>query len=162
VLPGKRLVGRSHQMASLTHNIIANYVKRIWTAALSIACIPFYIEFIGMAPYGLLGFYMILSNVFGILDLGIGTTLDRELARRPFCCVAGCADQRRICKSAGGRERFCQRSIFRCLVALPASINLTGSIRACSKATGDTPRRTPRTRLWESWRPNWTELSLGG
>lgn len=35
----------------------------------------------GIEAYGLVGFYMSLSGVLGILDLGIGATLNRELAR---------------------------------------------------------------------------------
>ena len=35
----------------------------------------------GIEAYGLVGFYMALSSVIGILDLGIGSTMNRELAR---------------------------------------------------------------------------------
>jgi O-antigen/teichoic acid export membrane protein len=35
----------------------------------------------GIEAYGLVGFYMALSSVLGILDLGIGATMNRELAR---------------------------------------------------------------------------------
>lgn len=69
-------------MGSLKLNIIANYVGRSWNALLGIILIPIYINFIGIEAYGLVGFFTILTSVFGVLDLGIGSTLNRELARR--------------------------------------------------------------------------------
>jgi O-antigen/teichoic acid export membrane protein len=69
-------------MASLGYNIIANYIGKTWTAILGILLIPVYLRFIGIEAYGLVGFYMTLSSsVLGILDLGIGGTMNRELAR---------------------------------------------------------------------------------
>lgn len=69
-------------MASLGHNIIANYVGKTLIAILSILLIPVYLRFLGVEAYGLVGFYMVLSSVlFSILDLGIGATINRELAR---------------------------------------------------------------------------------
>jgi O-antigen/teichoic acid export membrane protein len=69
-------------MASLSKNIAANYIGRTWTALLGIVLIPVYIRFLGMEAYGLVGFYATLTSVIGILDLGIGSTMNRELARR--------------------------------------------------------------------------------
>lgn len=69
-------------MASITRNIAANYIGRIWMALLSILLIPVYIRFMGIEAYGLVGFFAALSSVLGILDLGIGATMNRELARR--------------------------------------------------------------------------------
>jgi O-antigen/teichoic acid export membrane protein len=48
---------------------------------LSIFFIPLYLKFMGIEAYGLVGFYTALGGVFGILDLGIGATMNRELAR---------------------------------------------------------------------------------
>lgn len=69
-------------MASLRKNVIANYIGRSWTALLGILLIPIYIKFIGVEGYGLVGFYTALASIIGILDLGIGSTINRELARR--------------------------------------------------------------------------------
>jgi O-antigen/teichoic acid export membrane protein len=68
-------------MASLGRNIVANYVGRTWAAILGILLVPVYLRFMGIEAYGLVGFYMALSSVLGILDLGIGATMNRELAR---------------------------------------------------------------------------------
>lgn len=69
-------------MSSLRVNVIANYVGRAWPALLSILLIPVYIKFLGIEAYGLVGFYATLSAVMGIFDLGIGSTMNRELAKR--------------------------------------------------------------------------------
>jgi O-antigen/teichoic acid export membrane protein len=69
-------------MASLSRNIVANYVGRGWMALISLLLIPVYIKFIGVEAYGLVGFYTALSSVLSVLDLGIGATMNRELARR--------------------------------------------------------------------------------
>lgn len=69
-------------MASLKKNIIANYVGRAWPALLSILLVPVYIKFLGIEAYGLVGFFTTLSAVMGIFDLGIGSTMNRELAKR--------------------------------------------------------------------------------
>lgn len=69
-------------MSSLGKNILVNYLGRTWSALLGIVLIPIYIKFIGIEAYGLVGFFATLSSVLGILDLGIGSTINRELARR--------------------------------------------------------------------------------
>jgi O-antigen/teichoic acid export membrane protein len=68
-------------MASLKHNIIANYIGRAWTSILGLLFIPLYLRHLGIEAYGLVGFYTALSSVLGIFDLGIGATMNRELAR---------------------------------------------------------------------------------
>ena len=69
-------------MSSLKTDIIANYVGKFWTAILNILLIPVYIKFLGIESYGLIGFFASLTAVIGILDLGIGNTMNRELAKR--------------------------------------------------------------------------------
>ncbi len=69
-------------MTSLKLNIVANYIGKTWAAILGILLVPLYIKFIGIEAYGLVGFYTTLTSVIGILDLGIGSTVNRELARR--------------------------------------------------------------------------------
>jgi len=69
-------------MPSLSRNLIANFIGRSWTSVLAMVLIPIYIKFMGIEAYGLVGFYLTLNGVFGILDLGIGATMNRELARR--------------------------------------------------------------------------------
>jgi O-antigen/teichoic acid export membrane protein len=62
-------------------NIAANMAGRIWTLALSLLVTPVYLRLLGIEAYGLVGFLLILQNVVGLLDLGLGATLNREVAR---------------------------------------------------------------------------------
>lgn len=48
---------------------------------MSFLFIPFYIRFLGIESYGLVGVFLVLQAVLSILDLGLSTTLNRELAR---------------------------------------------------------------------------------
>ncbi len=48
---------------------------------MGIAFIPVYINFLGIDSYGLIGIYASLQALFGLLDIGLSTTLNRELAR---------------------------------------------------------------------------------
>lgn len=68
-------------MNTLQKNIVANYLGKIWTGGLNILLIPVYIKFLGIEAYGLVGFFASLTSVLGILDLGIGATLNREIAK---------------------------------------------------------------------------------
>jgi len=68
-------------MATLRLNITANYIGKMWLAFVSLAFVPLYIRFLGMESYGLIGIYLSLQSLFGLLDLGLSTTLNRELAR---------------------------------------------------------------------------------
>ena len=67
---------------SLGKNIIVNYIGRTWSSIIAIALIPIYIKFMGIEAYGLVGFFATITSVLGLLDLGIGATMNRELARR--------------------------------------------------------------------------------
>lgn len=69
-------------MNSLKSSVIANYLGRAWTAIIGIVLVPVYIKFMGIEAYGLIGVFTTISSVLGLLDLGIGATINRELARR--------------------------------------------------------------------------------
>jgi O-antigen/teichoic acid export membrane protein len=62
-------------------NIIANLAGSGWVALISIAFIPLYLHFMGVEPYGLVGFYFTLQALFAVLDMGLTATVSRELAR---------------------------------------------------------------------------------
>jgi len=68
-------------MSRLQRNVIANFVGKGWAAVLGLAVVPLYIRILGIEAYGLVGFYITLQAVFAVLDLGLSTTLNRELAR---------------------------------------------------------------------------------
>ena len=69
-------------MTTLNKNIFANYLGRAWPVLLSVLLVPVYIRFLGIEAYGLVGFFITLTAVMGVFDLGIGATMNRELAIR--------------------------------------------------------------------------------
>lgn len=68
-------------MASIRINITANFVGNIWQALAGFIFIPFYIKFIGIESWGLIGIFTTLQIIFGLLDIGLSSTLNREMAR---------------------------------------------------------------------------------
>ena len=68
-------------MSQFKLNLIANFVGKGWAALMGIAFIPLYIKFMGIESYGLVGVFTTLQGVFALLDFGLTTTLNREIAR---------------------------------------------------------------------------------
>lgn len=68
-------------MSSIKKNILANLIGKIWGAGIIILLIPVYIKYLGIESYGLIGFYGTLISSMAILDLGLSTTIKRELAK---------------------------------------------------------------------------------
>jgi O-antigen/teichoic acid export membrane protein len=66
---------------TLRYNIIANFSGRFIAAVASIAFVPFYIRFLGIESYGLIGIYLSLAGLLSLLDMGLSALLSRELAR---------------------------------------------------------------------------------
>lgn len=65
----------------MRRNIAANIVGSCWQALMGLVFVPFYILFLGVEAYGLIGIFTILQALSGFLDLGLSSTLTRELAR---------------------------------------------------------------------------------
>ena len=68
-------------MNLLQKNITANFLGSIWQALIGLIFVPFYIKFMGIESWGLVGFFITLQAIFGLLDMGLTSTLNRELAR---------------------------------------------------------------------------------
>jgi O-antigen/teichoic acid export membrane protein len=66
---------------SIKRNIAANFIGKSWTGVLSLLVTPVYLKFLGIEAYGLIGFFSSLLAISLLLDLGLSTTLNRELAR---------------------------------------------------------------------------------
>lgn len=69
-------------MSIVKRNVIANFIGSFWSACMSFLFIPLYIHFLGIEAYGLIGVFIIMQTVSTVLDMGIGATLNREMARR--------------------------------------------------------------------------------
>src|SRR5437867_2832984 len=67
-------------MATIRRNILANFAGGTWTAILTIIITPLQVNILGMEAYGLVGFIATLQILFSVLDLGLSSTLTRELA----------------------------------------------------------------------------------
>jgi O-antigen/teichoic acid export membrane protein len=68
-------------MSILKKNIVANFAGSIWQTLMGLIFIPFYIKFMGIESWGLIGFFATLQVMFGLLDMGLSSTLNREMAR---------------------------------------------------------------------------------
>jgi O-antigen/teichoic acid export membrane protein len=68
-------------MSLFRQNVLANYAGRGWAGLMSLVFIPVYISFMGIEAYGLVGFFITLQVVLSLLDMGLSTALNRELAR---------------------------------------------------------------------------------
>jgi O-antigen/teichoic acid export membrane protein len=68
-------------VASLRRNIVANLAGKVWAAGLGLVFPPMYARLLGIESYGLVGVWASLNGILGVLDLGLSTTLNREIAR---------------------------------------------------------------------------------
>src|SRR5882672_1564705 len=68
-------------MSIVRRNIVANIAGRGWAALLSLAVLPVYIHFLGIEAFGLIGFFLSLTLILQLLDLGLGTALNRQFAQ---------------------------------------------------------------------------------
>ena len=62
-------------------NLFSGLLNSAWTALVTFAVVPFYIDYLGIEAYGLIGFFITLQGVFLILDMGLSPTVSREIAR---------------------------------------------------------------------------------
>lgn len=69
-------------MTRLKLNVIANYVGVTWASLLSLILVPVYLHLLGAEAYGLIGFFIAFKAVTSILDLGLSTSVCREVAHR--------------------------------------------------------------------------------
>lgn len=68
-------------MGRTKRNIVANLIGNVWIIVVSTVFVPFYIHFMGIESYGLIGFFAALQAVLILLDLGFMATVSREISR---------------------------------------------------------------------------------
>lgn len=68
-------------MSVLKRNIAANFGGNIWTGLMGLVFVPLYIHFMGIEAYGLIGIFASLLALFALLDMGLSSTMNREMAR---------------------------------------------------------------------------------
>lgn len=69
-------------MSRLKINVAANYIGSGWSALLALVLVPVYLHLLGAEAYGLVGFFIALKATLGVLDLGLSTSVYREVAHR--------------------------------------------------------------------------------
>ena len=68
-------------MHKVKRNLIANYLGSGWSSLMGLVFLPVYIRYLGIEAYGLIGLFASLQVWFGLLDMGLSHTLNREMAR---------------------------------------------------------------------------------
>ena len=71
---------------TLGRNLLAGLANSTWSAIVNLAAVPFYIKFLGIEAYGLIGFFVTTQALLQLLDMGMTPTINREVAR---CSASG-------------------------------------------------------------------------
>jgi O-antigen/teichoic acid export membrane protein len=67
--------------ATIKLNLASNFVGRACVGIISMVSVPIYIHLLGIEAYGLVGVGVTLTALAQVLDLGLSTTISREMAR---------------------------------------------------------------------------------
>lgn len=62
-------------------NLLAGLANSVWSALIGLAVVPFYLKYLGIEAYGLIGFFVTTQAVLSLLDMGMAPTINREVAR---------------------------------------------------------------------------------
>jgi O-antigen/teichoic acid export membrane protein len=65
----------------IVRNYTFNLLGRLLPAACSLVAIPFYVRYLGISNYGLVGIFTAFTAIAGIFDSGFSTSINRELAK---------------------------------------------------------------------------------
>ena len=65
---------------SVKKNIIANYGGNFIAVAVNFSLVPIYLKYLSDDEYGLIAFFATINSVFVILDMGLGLTINKEVA----------------------------------------------------------------------------------
>lgn len=71
---------------TLGRNLLAGLTNSVWSALVALAVVPFYLDYLGIEAYGLIGFFVTTQAVLSLLDMGLAPTINREVAR---CSASG-------------------------------------------------------------------------
>ncbi|MBN8816732.1 MAG: hypothetical protein J0J06_14950 [Sphingomonas sp.] len=67
--------------SGISANLLIGVLSTAWSAIIGIIAIRWYVQLLGIESYGLIGFYATMQAAISILDLGLGATVNREVAR---------------------------------------------------------------------------------
>jgi O-antigen/teichoic acid export membrane protein len=66
----------------LIRNTVANFAGQLLYPVLALALVPFYLRYVGLEGYGLIGLVAMVVSVLGVFSRGLGSALQREIGRR--------------------------------------------------------------------------------
>ena len=66
---------------SVGRNLLVGLANSAWSALIALAMVPFYLKYLGVEAYGLIGFFVTTQALFQLLDMGMAPTINREVAR---------------------------------------------------------------------------------
>ena len=64
-----------------TRDLLAGISNSVWSALVGLAVVPFYLKYLGIEAYGLIGFFATTQALLQLLDMGLAPTINREVAR---------------------------------------------------------------------------------
>lgn len=62
-------------------NLTIGLANSIWSAIIAFAVVPIYLKYLGAESYGLIGFFTTTQALIALLDLGLSSTINREIAK---------------------------------------------------------------------------------
>lgn len=65
-------------------NIFANFCGKFWLLLISILAVPVYFAVLTEEAFGLVGFFTVLLATLQVLEFGLGSVINREIARTRF------------------------------------------------------------------------------
>src|SRR5215831_1387881 len=66
---------------NLRKDLLANFSSQFWGTALGILMVPYYVVYLGVESYALIGFNTMLQMWLTLIDMGLSPTLGREISR---------------------------------------------------------------------------------
>lgn len=84
---------------SLKKNTIANYIGQGYTTLIGIVILPFYLRYLGAEAYGLVGFFAVMQSWLQLLDMGLSSTLSRQVAHSRGLGSERAAELRQLLRS---------------------------------------------------------------
>lgn len=64
-------------------NVLLNLIGGAWSGLLIVVSTPWYVAQLGLAGYGIVGLWLMLQVMVGLLDMGIGASLTKGMASAP-------------------------------------------------------------------------------
>ena len=61
-------------------NILANFIGSFISGLLLFICVPFYVSYLGVESYALIGLFTTFIAISAVLDLGMSPTIMREMS----------------------------------------------------------------------------------